>query len=103
MFVATPEIVANYIKKIPYGQTRTISRMRNEIARRRGCDAACPVSTAIFIRIAAEAAIEDMNEGKTPADVIPFWRLISSEDKVAKKLAIDPTWIDTRRALEKSI
>ena len=100
MFVATPQIVADYITKIPYGETRTIERMRTDIARRRKCDASCPVSTAIFVRIAAEAAIEDMNEGKAPADVIPFWRLISSKDKVAKKLAIDSAWIDEQRAQE---
>ena len=100
MFVATPQIIADYIQKIPYGETRTIERMRKDIARRRKCDASCPVSTAIFVRIAAEAAIEDMDEGKAPADVIPFWRLISSKDKVAKKLAIDSAWIDAQRAQE---
>ena len=100
MFVATPQIVADYIQKIPYGETRTIERMRKDIARRRKCDASCPVSTAIFVRIAAEAAIEDMDDGKSPADVIPFWRLISSNDKVAKKLAIDSAWIDQQRAQE---
>ena len=100
MFVATPQIVADYIQKIPHGETRTIERMRKDIARRRKCDASCPVSTAIFVRIAAEAAIEDMDDGKTPADVIPFWRLISSNDKVAKKLNIDSAWIDQQRAQE---
>ncbi len=100
MFVATPQIVADYIRKIPYGQTRTIERMRKDIAKRRKCDASCPVSTAIFVRIAAEAAIEDMNEGTAPSDVIPFWRLVSSKDKVAKKLAIDSAWIDQQRAQE---
>ena len=100
MFVATPQIVADYIQKIPYGETRTIERMRKDIARRRKCDASCPVSTAIFVRIAAEAAIEDMDEGKAPEDVIPFWRLVASSDKVAKKLAIDSAWIDQQRAQE---
>lgn len=100
MFVATPQIVADYISKIPYGETRTIERMRTDIAQRRKCDASCPVSTAIFVRIAAEAAIEDINEGKAPTDVIPFWRLISSKDKVAKKLAVDSAWIDEQRAQE---
>ncbi len=100
MFVATPQIVADYIQKIPYGETRTIERMRKDIAKRRKCDASCPVSTAIFVRIAAEAAIEDMSDGKLPDEVIPFWRLIAGKDKVAKKLAIDSAWIDEQRAKE---
>jgi len=47
LFVATPKIVDTYIKKIPYGEKRTIERMRRELARRRKCDATCPVSSAI--------------------------------------------------------
>ena len=100
LFVGTPQIVADYISKIPYGKTRTVPRLRNEIARRRRCDAMCPVSTAIFIRIAAEAAVEDLNDGKSPNEVLPFWRLLDSKDKIAKKLSIDGRWIDAQREME---
>ncbi len=100
LFVGTPQIVAEYMRRIPYGQTRTIDRMRRELARRRKCDATCPVSTAIFIRIAAQAAIDEMNDGMATADVIPFWRLITPQDKVAKKLTIDREWIETQRNIE---
>ncbi len=100
MFVATPDILAAYIRQIPYGETRTIIAMRREIARRRRCDAMCPVSTAIFLRQIAEAALRELAEGQTLAGVTPFWRLISSGDKIAKRLPVDPAWIDTQRALE---
>lgn len=100
LFVATPKIVADYISKIPFGETRTIERMRREMARRRKCDASCPVSTAIFIRIAAQSAIDEMEAGKLTDQVIPFWRLLTSADKIAKKLSIDPHWIDQQRELE---
>ncbi len=100
LFVGTPRIVAEYMRRIPYGQTRTIDRMRRELARRRKCDATCPVSTAIFIRIAAQAAIDEMGDGKPVKDVIPFWRLIAPEDKVAGKLTIDREWIETQRNIE---
>ncbi|MEO0881173.1 MAG: hypothetical protein AAFY34_00450 [Pseudomonadota bacterium] len=102
MFVGTPQIVADFIRKIPYGTTRNIPAMRMALARKRGCDGTCPVSTAIFVRIAAEAALEDLEAGKPVSDVIPFWRIISSDDKIAKKLRIDPAWIDEQRALEAS-
>lgn len=100
LFVATPAIIADYIAKIPYGETRTVERMRGELARRRRCDATCPVSTAIFIRIAAQVAVDDMDEGKAASDVIPFWRLIDGQHKIARKLTIDGRWIDERRQLE---
>ena len=72
------------------------------MARRNKCDATCPVSSSIFIRMVAEAAIEEMNEGKTVNDVAPFWRLLTSEDKITKKLPIDPDWVDRQRELENS-
>jgi len=100
MFVATPRIVADYIDAIPEGETRTIERMRRELARAEGCDASCPVSTSIFIRIAAQAAIDELDDGKEPEQVSPFWRLLSSKDKIAKRLTIDGRWIDEQRALE---
>jgi len=100
LFVATPKIVDAYIKKIPYGETRTILRMRKELARRRKCDASCPVSTAIFIRLSAQAAIDEMNSGKSVDDVTPFWRLLQSGDKITSKLSIDSNWLDLQREAE---
>ena len=102
LFVATPKIVDDYIKKIPYGETRTIERMRRELSRRRKCDATCPVSSAIFIRIAAQSALDDIDSGKSISEVTPFWRLLTSKDKISKKLAIDPQWIDLQRESEQS-
>ena len=100
MFVGTPMIVDDYVRKIPYGKSKTIPAMRNELARRNKCDATCPVSTAIFVRMVAEAAIEEMEEGVSAQEVAPFWRLIESGDKVAGKLKIDPEWIDHQRSME---
>ena len=100
MFVATPQIVDEYIRRIPFGETRTIVRLRNELARKHRCDAACPMSTSIFVRIAAEAALEDLAEGASTDEVTPFWRVLTSKDKITKKLAVDPDWVDQQRTLE---
>ncbi len=97
MFVATPKIVDDSVREIPFGETRTIERFRRELARRAKCDASCPVSTAIFIRISAEAAIEEINAGAAMSDVTPFWRLLTSKDKIAKKLSIDGAELDRLR------
>lgn len=101
LFVGTPEIVADYISKIPAGETSTIMKMRNQLARRHKCDATCPASTAIFVRIVAEYALEEIEDGKTPSEVIPFWRLIDPKDKIATKLPVDPQWIEDQRMIEK--
>ena len=102
LFVGTPKLVDNYIKNIPFGQQRTIMRLKNELARKNKADAMCPVSTAIFIRISAQAAIDDINNGVALSKVTPFWRVLSSEDKISKKLAIDLTWLDALRQSEQS-
>lgn len=102
LYIGTPQIVADYISKIPKGETCSIVKLRNQLARRNACQAMCPVSTAIFLRIAADYAIEQMNKGKSAEEVMPFWRVISSNDKIAAKLKIEPSWLDHQRQLELS-
>ena len=102
LFVGTPQIVGDYISKIKIGETATVVKLRNELARRNKCDAMCPASTAIFVRIVAEYAIEEMANGKSPSEVIPFWRVVEPDSKLAKKLEIDPQWIADQRVLEMS-
>lgn len=101
MYVATPQIVDAYVKAIPHGETRTVPEMRGDLAAREKCHGTCPMSSAIFARMVAEAALEDLADGKTVSEVAPFWRLISSDDKIARKLQIDPKWLDEQRALER--
>lgn len=102
LFVGTPQIIDAYVRSVPQGQTRTIERMRRELARKNQCDATCPVSTAIFLRISAQAAIEQMDAGKVTADVTPFWRVIEPQSTIAGKLTMDPQWIAQMRESEKT-
>ncbi|MEO1659722.1 MAG: hypothetical protein AAFR51_01940 [Pseudomonadota bacterium] len=100
MLVATPQMVDAYIQGIPHGETQTIADMRNMMALTHDCDGMCPLSTSIFVRMVAEAALEDLADGKSVSEVSPFWRMVSSEDKIAKRLNLDPAWLDDQRALE---
>jgi hypothetical protein len=100
LFVGTPEILEDYVRAVPRGEVRTIERMRREIARRHRCDAMCPVSTAIFLRMVAEAAWEQIEAGKDLDDVVPFWRVIEPGSTLAKKLRVDSRWIAMQREVE---
>ncbi|MEL6726799.1 MAG: hypothetical protein AAFP81_10445 [Pseudomonadota bacterium] len=100
MFVATPSVVDAYIREIPHGASQTIPEMRDALAAREGCAGTCPMSTSIFVRMVAEAALEDLQDGKTVSEVSPFWRVLTSADKITKRLKIDPAWIDEQRQLE---
>jgi hypothetical protein len=101
LFVGTPQIIDAYIHKVPHGETRTIERLRRELARHNKCDATCPVSTAIFLRICAEASIEKINAGQSLSEVSPFWRVIEPQSTIASKLSIDSQWIAHHREIEK--
>jgi 6-O-methylguanine DNA methyltransferase, DNA binding domain len=102
LYIGTPQIIATYISKIPAGEICSIEKLRHQLARRNGCDAMCPVSTAIFLRITADYAIEQLNAGKNPQQVVPFWRVLSSKDKITGKLKIAPGWLEQQRQLEQS-
>jgi hypothetical protein len=102
LFVGTPQILQTYIRKIPSGETRTIQRLRRDIARANRCEAMCPVSTAIFLRILAESAWDDLHAGKAAHDVTPFWRVIEPGSAIAKKLRVTDTWLRSQRQAEHS-
>jgi hypothetical protein len=100
LYVATPDIVADYIRKIPPGTFRSIPQMRRDLAKKNKADATCPVSTAIFLRSVAEISLKQMAEGLEAKDVVPFWRVIDAGTPIAKKLGLDADWIDAQRAME---
>ena len=100
LYVANPKVVDQYVRGIPAGQSRSIVQMREDLAKRRGADATCPVSTAIFLRISAQAAIDELEGGRPIKDIAPFWRVLRASDKITAKLSIDRQWIDTQRTLE---
>jgi hypothetical protein len=87
MLISSPADIAGYIATIPNGERRSIARMRGDLARRAGADAMCPVTTAIYLRIVAELALSDLDNGKDLSEVPPFWRLIGPDDKVSHKLS----------------
>ena len=100
LYVATPEIVATYVSKVPAGQTRTVERMRIDLAKRSKADATCPVSTAIFLRLAAEASLKKLAEGADRSTVTPFWRVIAAGTPIAKRLPVDADWFAAQLALD---
>jgi hypothetical protein len=100
MLIATPRLVEAYMRNAPPGETRTVAKMREDLAKKHKADITCPLSTAIFARIAAEAALEDMAEGKPVNDVTPFWRVIDEKSPIAKRLSCGPDFIEMRRRLE---
>ena len=77
-----------------------LQALRADLAIEYDCDATCPVSTAIFLRVVAEAALEHLEQGAKTADITPFWRVVAPGDKVSARLPIDQKWLEARRQEE---
>lgn len=103
MLVATPRLVEQYIRAIPFRQTRSVAHMRQDLAQAHGCAVACPTSSAIFVRIAAEAAWDQLLAGAPDTTITPFWRLIDPGSPIAKRLRVDAEWLRVKRDAEAGV
>ncbi|MEN6369853.1 MAG: hypothetical protein ABFD77_09200 [Thermotogota bacterium] len=84
MFVIpAPREVDELMHAVPKGKLTTINALREILAARHGATIACPITTGIFARIAAEAAAEDERDGC--ADVTPYWRTLTSGGELNPK------------------
>jgi hypothetical protein len=74
--------------------------MRDALAKRHTADATCPVSTAIFLRVLAEAAFESLQAGAPLDAITPFWRVVDPGSPLARKLACGDDFLRAQRERE---
>jgi hypothetical protein len=101
LLISCPMEVEDYLRNhVPPGETRSIQQMRREMAALHGADAACPVSTAIFLRTVAEAAWDELESGAPATAIAPFWRVVDPQSALAAKLRAGRAWVEQQRAAE---
>ena len=83
MLIPKPLDVDALIRKTRKGQLITQAEIRSKLARDNRADTACPITTGIFVRIAAEAAAEDLQNGKTR--ITPYWRVLTIDGRLNEK------------------
>jgi len=83
VLVATPLLVDGLIRKVQRGRLVTIGQIRQRLARDFEADSTCPLTTGIFVRIAAETAEEDLSRGVI--DITPYWRVIRDDGSLNEK------------------
>ena len=83
VLVATPLLVNGLIRKVEKGKLVTINQIRGRLAKDFEADSTCPLTTGIFVRIAAEAAEEDLQMGKQ--EITPYWRVIRDDGSLNEK------------------
>jgi hypothetical protein len=101
LHISCPVEVAEELKDIAPGSIISIQAFRRRLAEKNNCDATCPVSTSIFLRIVAEHTWEEFSRTGSTEDLAPFWRVVESSSPMAKKLNFDSAWIDLQQELEK--
>ena len=83
MLIPRPLDVDVLMRKVEKGKLATVNQIREQLARDSGADFSCPMTTGIFIRIAAETAEEDLSKGEK--QITPYWRVIKADGGLNEK------------------
>ena len=83
LVIPAPMEVDEIMKRVPKGKLITVNEIRNILAKKHRATIGCPITTGIFAMIAAHAAREAMEKGKTR--VTPYWRTLKSDGEINPK------------------
>ena len=83
MLIPKPLDVDALICEIKRGKLVTQEQIRDKLAKDFKVNVTCPITTGIFIRIAAETAEEDLRKGKK--QITPYWRVIKGDGSLNEK------------------
>ena len=78
MVIPHPREVLVIMKSIPDGKVLTLDEIRANLARKHSADIACPMTTGIFVTLAAHA----YEEGSDP---VPYWRTLKRNGELNAK------------------
>ncbi len=84
MVVPHPKDVYEIMENVPEGKLITVNEIRSVLAKKYNTDTACPLTTGIFIWIAANASAEMVLDGKAKK-VIPYWRTLKLGGELVAK------------------
>jgi len=83
MLIPKPLDVDALMREISRGRLVTQVQIREKLAKDFKADVTCPITTGIFVRIAAEAAEEDLRKGKKR--ITPYWRIVKNDGGLNEK------------------
>jgi len=83
MLIPRPLDVDALVREVPRGKLVTVNQIRARLASEHGADCTCPMTTGIFLRIAAETAEEDRRAGKRR--ITPYWRVLREGGRLNDK------------------
>lgn len=86
MLVPTPALIDAELRTVLPGSFVAVASFRQRLATAQDCDATCPVTTGIHLRVVAEVAMEDLAAGVPVSDVAPVWRVLDADAKAGLRL-----------------
>ena len=84
MVVPHPQDVYELMAQVPRGHLLSVPLLRKMLAGKYNTDTACPLTTGIFIWIAANASQEKADKGEIP-EPIPWWRTVKAKGELVAK------------------
>ena len=100
MLLPSANHIDTFIRNLPSGTAIELPELRAALAAESGAMKSCPVVTGIHLRVVAEAAYEDLEQGKSLSEITPIWRAIGPKTKTLKKLSYDYGFILEQRERE---
>jgi hypothetical protein len=80
--IPSPVEVDAVMKSVPKGKLITVNQIRAYMANKYHPSFGCPITTGIFVGMAAKAAAENDVEG---AEITPYWRTVKSKGELNEK------------------
>ena len=77
MYIPRPLDVDSVMREVKKGKLIRPVEIRERLVRDNRVNVTCPLTTGIFIRIVAEAAEEDLSNGRKR--VTPYWRVVRDD------------------------
>ena len=74
--IPAPMEVDEVMRRVPEGKIITINEIRATLARKHKATIGCPITTGIFAWVAANAAEEHRQKGKS--NITPYWRTLKT-------------------------
>ena len=90
-------MVDGLVRTVRKGKLVTVDQLRECLAAQFNVDSTCPMTMGIFLVIVAQAAEEDLQEGKKR--IAPYWRVIKADGSLNPKF---PAGVEIQAARLKS-
>jgi len=83
MLIAKPTDIDEVMKEIEFGKLATVATIREYLAKKYNAEITCPLTTGIFVWVAANAAEEEFSIGNK--NITPYWRTLKSDGSLNEK------------------